>query len=75
MTACISQSLRYFATKLHNFTKFMMFFSTMKFLNSKARLKGERSITAQAIRLAGAIRLNFSTFLQESNQPICHTLA
>jgi hypothetical protein len=55
-----------------NFTKFMMFFSTvvMKFLNSKVRLKGERSITAQAIRLAGAIRLNFSTFLQDSNQPI-----
>jgi hypothetical protein len=44
---CILQSrLRYFVTKLHNFTKFMMLFPTvpMKYLSSKIQLKGERSI-------------------------------
>ena len=41
---CISQSLRYFANKLRSFTKFVMLFPTVLFLNSKVRPKGARSI-------------------------------
>ncbi len=43
---CIFHILRYFSTKLHNFTKFRMFFQAvlMNFPNSKVCLIGEWSI-------------------------------
>ena len=44
---CIFHILRYFSTKLHNFTKFMMLFPAvlMNFSNSKVCLIGEWSIS------------------------------
>ena len=48
---CIFHILRYLATKLHNFTKFMMLFPAvlMNFPNSKVCLIGEWSIVARII--------------------------
>ncbi len=48
---CIFNILQYFATKLHNFTKFMMLFPAvlMNLPNSKVCLIGEWSINMASI--------------------------